>query len=603
MNSSANVRLAATALTDFWSKEDKDILLLGEWCLTQNNREERSGNNYQVFPYHFADASQVYDAYIYCERIYETYLEELTKVLNRIHKVDRDARYWRIIIGPWLYHYIQVLYDRYLAASRVLQDYPGLEMVGLHSENFVVYNTGWEAIRNAWEDLYNLQLFTQIFFHLGAKITFRSAPESLPETYPKTGASRLLSNYLRNQNLPFKILANFSYLLARGQIWTFHLYLPLNLVARLVISAKFKAYPLDPILFPLERIKYGPVNHKLRYEVKESLRIKEPVDNPFTDLLSSTLPENLPLVYLEGFQLLTSRLKIFQKYRPAAMISAVGYEVSDPWRFLAADKAGSGTKLIGVQHGGGYGSFQLTPIEEHEHKVVDRWWSWGWTRPGQNITEPMPNPKMSELRKKFQGLPHPGEYLLVVAGACPRYLYRMWTAPVGPQGKTYRAWLLRFLQSVSRGIPILFRPHHYWADVEEEAFIKENFPDITLDDLSASLYDRMKRARVVVSDNNHTTPLESLMVDKPTVIFFDPDLWGIRPEAKPYFDMLREARILFYSPEEAGEHVLSIFARPQAWWNNPQVQKARECFVNRFALTSDDWLTCWKQAFGKMIHG
>lgn len=590
--------LATTGLTDFWPQEAHEIVLLGEWCLTQSNKGERNGKNYQTFPYHFADASQVYNAYTYCDRIYETYLEELTKVLNRIHKVDRDARYWRIIIGPWLYHYIQVLYDRYLAASRVLQQYPDLETVGLHPRDFVIHNSGWEAIRRGWDDSYNLQLFTQIFSYLGAKITFRSFAGLYPKPSQRNGLSKLFFTYLKNQNWSFTILSNLSYLLARGQIWTFHLYLPMDIVARLVVSLKFKAYPLEPLLFPLEKLTFGPINQNQRDELREALRVKELADSPFTDLLSSMLPENLPLVYLEGFQLLTARLKIFQQYLPAAMISAVGYEVSDPWRFLAADKAGSGAKLIGVQHGGGYGSFQLTPIEEHEHKVVDRWWSWGWTRPGQNITEPMPNPKMSELRKKFQGLRHPGEYLLVVAGACPRYLYRMWTSPVGPQGKTYRAWLLRFFRSVSQGIPIIFRPHHNRADVEEEASIKENFPDIILDDLSASLYDRMKKARVVVSDNNHTTPLESLVADKPTVIFFDPDLWGIRPEAAPYFDLLREARILFYSPEEAGEHVLSIFARPQAWWNNPQVQKARESFVNRFALTSDDWLTCWKQAFG-----
>jgi putative transferase (TIGR04331 family) len=33
--------------------------------------------------------------------------------LNRMHGVKYSLLYWRIVIGPWLYYFIQILYDRY----------------------------------------------------------------------------------------------------------------------------------------------------------------------------------------------------------------------------------------------------------------------------------------------------------------------------------------------------------------------------------------------------------------------------------------------------------------------------------------------------------
>jgi putative transferase (TIGR04331 family) len=39
----------------------------------------------------------------------------LSRELNRVNGVNHSQRYWRIIIGPWLYFFIGIFYDRFLS--------------------------------------------------------------------------------------------------------------------------------------------------------------------------------------------------------------------------------------------------------------------------------------------------------------------------------------------------------------------------------------------------------------------------------------------------------------------------------------------------------
>ena len=46
-------------------------------------------------------------------RVYEETLSFIVPILNITHSLDRDIRYWRIIVGPWLRCFIDALFDRY----------------------------------------------------------------------------------------------------------------------------------------------------------------------------------------------------------------------------------------------------------------------------------------------------------------------------------------------------------------------------------------------------------------------------------------------------------------------------------------------------------
>ena len=72
-----------------------------------------------VFPYHWNNRAKLYDAYKYVGKVYEHYLLLLSERLNHIHCLNHSVRYWRIVVGPWLQHFITVLFDKYCSINEV----------------------------------------------------------------------------------------------------------------------------------------------------------------------------------------------------------------------------------------------------------------------------------------------------------------------------------------------------------------------------------------------------------------------------------------------------------------------------------------------------
>ena len=112
--------LSTTAIEEFWDKSKK-IIFLGEWCRLYKRKSEWGKLEHEVLPYHWDDRERLYRDYLYLDCVYEKYLRTLGQTLNEIHDVTHSPRYWRIVVGPWLYTFIQVLYDRYLSISEAVE--------------------------------------------------------------------------------------------------------------------------------------------------------------------------------------------------------------------------------------------------------------------------------------------------------------------------------------------------------------------------------------------------------------------------------------------------------------------------------------------------
>ena len=63
--------------------------------------------------YHWDNRDQLHSDYKYLETLYENILRDFTDSLNSIHHVNHSIDYWRILIGPWLYYFIQTVFDRW----------------------------------------------------------------------------------------------------------------------------------------------------------------------------------------------------------------------------------------------------------------------------------------------------------------------------------------------------------------------------------------------------------------------------------------------------------------------------------------------------------
>ncbi len=149
--------LATTALNDFWETE-KDILFLGKWCLLYSRRKVWGELNYKILAYPWDNQAAFEKAQKYCKHTYKKILPILANCLNIINKKNNSIRYWEIIIGPWLLHYVHSLYDRYSCLMTAFKEYHDLETICL-SESSYVTPIDLEAFKLlSTDDPYNLQL-------------------------------------------------------------------------------------------------------------------------------------------------------------------------------------------------------------------------------------------------------------------------------------------------------------------------------------------------------------------------------------------------------------------------------------------------------------
>jgi len=88
--------------------------------------------------------------------------------------------------------------------------------------------------------------------------------------------------------------------------------------------------------------------------------------------------------------------------------------------------------------------------------------------------------------------------------------------------------------------------------------IKSNYPDIVFDNIKKPFSQSLFSCQLYVSDHLSTTWLESLVLNKPTILFWD-DIYALNIHTKKYFKKLREVDILHDTPESAAKTINNIY--------------------------------------------
>ena len=258
---------------------------------------------------------------------------------------------------------------------------------------------------------------------------------------------------------------------------------------------------------------------------------------------------------------------------------------------------------MGIQHGGGYGTYEVHPFERFELSITDRWCSFGWdgaTPPGR--VQPLPHPRF--LRAKAAGGPRRRgrDAIVLVTTSPPRYPVRFDSTPVG-QFDTVLAGRIHLLQR----LPPASRRHVIvrldWADYGwcHRQRLLEACAALQFSTADESLEALVARARLVIVEYPGTAYLDVLAANVPTVLSWSERYWRIREAEAPYFTALRAAGI-WCEPEQAAERVAALYPDPWAWWVTTEVQEARARFVERHAVGRPDWARCWAAALAEEIR-
>ena len=284
--------LATTALSEFWDK-DQEILFLGPWCLRYDRRSDWESLNYRVLPSPWDDRERFQRVPAYLDVSYERILDQLAEYLNTVHQVSFEKRYWRILIGPWLFHYIHANYDRFIHLQEAFQKYPDLETIALDQRCFKTPRDNRQFINFVTgpplDDIYNLQMFSQLLQNMGHTGPVRKLQNGWPETADPTAnraigwrpAARAVQQWgfrLAGQTIS-QVLGT------RYQIGLFDMYLSRKETWKLAWKTGLRAVPI-------ELGEDNVVSEPVFDESRNGLAGLEAIDD-FERVLIDWLPQNL----------------------------------------------------------------------------------------------------------------------------------------------------------------------------------------------------------------------------------------------------------------------------------------------------------------------
>lgn len=591
--------LATTANSRFWDPEGK-IVFLGEWCARHNNRDTWKDRNYEIMPSPWHDRERYRQAASYVDKVYENILVQLGNYLTEIHDLQSHPNYWRIIVGRWLMTYVHTFYDRYTHVKESLERYGHLKTYGLPETMQFTASEFIDSVGLLMNDTYNLLIFSEIFRYLHYPFEARvPLPEETQSLIPAwaaqkkkyfTRSAKGLARYLR-----YRLFLAW-YRLAAGSYQKTVLYRPAISwfeTLKLFIKSGFRLIPLE--LPPTgDAIEETPA---LSNRHREGLSNLQPADE-FEGLLIACLKRHLPTLYLEGFSKARQTALQTVGALPRRIFSVQGWSSGELFKIVAAETAARGGTLMTAQHGGAYGTLALVPYEDHERKITDTFYAWGWADADQPRTKNLPSPLLSRFarQKPLSTRKEESLFLFVTSNFSP-YLLRFDTACVARSFRDYDTWRQRFLEALQPAIrsQLILRPYSddFGRGVLQR--LREQFRDVRFQN-GTPLLKHLREVSAVVIDHATTSLLEVLNFNVPTLLYWNPKYWELQPEAsRPYFSELERVGIWSSSPEEAAGRLNEGPDSLSSWWNRPEVQKARNLFITRFGWTNRRWIDQWAQ--------
>lgn len=583
--------LATTALEDLWDKSQK-IVFLGEWCKLYDRKHEWSKLQHETLPYHWDDGQKLYKDYLYLNALYEEILPEVSKSLNKIHGVNHSVRYWRIIVGLWLLSFIFVLFDRYqsiLSAAEYAKVKNTL-IIRADRTRYVPNDFGVFSVWAAESDEYNCYLYSRIIEYMD-RIPFEYAG------FARQGILHVDSTgNVGSRSLLFKKIIK----------WFFPDVLQLfNKIALIETGLRVKDFiqlqlSLNqiPYLVSSKRITQ---QSKINAELRDEIHLLSPGDK-FQKLLMRMIPEHIPALYVEGYANMKQiSLKAYPR-KPKIIFNDTAYNANEPFKFWAAHNVDHGIKLLGNQHGGLYGSGALSAIEEHQIKICDTFYTWGWRSDRYENTKPLMAAKLNTIKREIH--PKKGGRLLLVEGAISRYSFiPEWLFTSSSGFLAYLNEQFRFVSALSARNKKLLLVRLYMYDYQfgqKDRWVSK-FPEIECSHANESIINQINMSRLFIGTYNGTTYLWPFVANFPTVLFWNPEHGKTRTSAAPYFDRLREVGILHDTPEQAADKVNEMSEDPISWWKQPDIQEAKDAFCLQYASTSDKWLKEWRDELRNQV--
>ena len=554
---------------------------LGPWCFIGAEKIYPSWVDLDFLDV-FRSAEDLDETEIKCRRLAVFLISEWTTLLNQKHKVNYSPTYWRFVLNSWMFASVHGLWARYKYIDTFVDKYGGHSL-----EVELAPATVPQKFLGVYEFQHHQRRSYKFDYWVSSLIIRKLAPNTWTIKEPNRGRGWESLDHIP-ETPPIKFLGK------KSAMGTFSRKLfgrlrvdsvPGTKISKLLFSLLLGIIPEKGVgknhyVFPTENVS-GEFPPKL-IEVLDYI-------------LESTLPDS------HGSSFLSLDKKAKKKELSTGRIfigNTIPY--SEVRRLELAHALDRGEKLISVQHGSGSGgSRRLSWAAEMEY-LFHAYLTWGWTEHGTYSGNfiPLPSPLLSKYSNKHK---EKNSSLIMVAAKID-FCDGRGVENLRPlDWMAYRNMKLDFIEGLDlapKNNLIYYAYTRGTMDLDDVNFLDTKLKGLRV--VSKGLNKDMMNCRLLILDHPGTTLHIGLAANVPTVCYWNPDFFYTAAQAEPYFELLRQCKMLFNCPVAAAEHINKVWPNIDSWWLSDDVQNARESWSNNFAKNERFWWWAWIKALVKL---
>ena len=557
-------------------KFDRPVLFLGKWCLREQDRAIWETMDAVVADPVGAKSQDKYALHLEARRLEIALFSGFVNILNEHHGVEREERYWKILLGHWFRETIELLINRIVTIERCYENYQISGATLYHQQvRFLAAANYSDSKDKANNNCWDSQIFERLLKLLdipneGIEYLTHEDVKNVPVAIPNrkiTIKQQLFKNARRIANE----------MACKKDAFIVNSYLPLQ--KEFLLGLALGQCP--QWRFPLSFETSTEVDTDTRTALGHKMRQSD--DTKLERAIACLIFDLIPICYLEEYSSLVRVSELVRWPKEPRFIFTSNNFVSDEvFKIWTAEKVNKGTPYFVGQHGNSYGTdrFYQSTIEE---VTSDKFLTWGWEGGLSQHTKAFifKNVSNSRIQNSIKnGL------LLVETLLTSR-------SKVWEQADEYEKYMkeqFRFVASL-KSQPrdnLMVRLYGGYADHLGEDDIRWlNFDQqIKLDRGDAPIRELWLKNRIVVHSYDSTGMLETLEANLPTIAFWQNGLDHLVEGAIPYYQLLINAGIVHLTPESAALKVNQVWDDVENWWKSRKVQDAREIFCLQYARTS-----------------
>ncbi len=581
------------------------MIFAGSWCYRYLDKEIMEMLDYEEDPILLQTHEELEDCRNKTQKIAERFIKAAGNALNEYHGINEAYTYWYFILTEWMHTYIFEYYARYCELVKVMSLHPNCKIFvcsekSIQNSEDITMELAEENQQEKFDYKYYVE-YSKLLYSIADNYdvelihdndVYKWQRRTAPDTTTISNAKGDLASILKQ-------IAHNIY-----DVWV-------NIYARkATIYGIYATKHSFHVLLSL-RGQYRPFNlahitqkftcKRKLLEERKKIKINLFPENEFEQFLLERMPLDMPVEWIEDYDRICKLAKSKLIKAPKALCMQFGTPLET---VLLGCWKKRGTIFIKEAHSLGESLFSH-PANANQSNA-DIFYVWRKSTRGKQFPKPIFKKYMLETNMSKENKE------ILWCGSClesERYSSHVNYAILNRIyfGQQITINMRSFLEELNNKCKEVLR--YRYRDVTgwgSKKFFQDIYPELMTDDQIPvgkmhidrnMFFEKCLASRIIIVETVATAViLETLLCNRPLIIIDSTYMLNSQEyydDVLPMFQKLKEIGILYENGAEAARFINTHYDDIEVWWNQPERQKVRKEFVDKFCFSvkdTDKWI-------------